>query len=100
MLRPAIDDQWNQGLAIGKGRANDGDRKSFFSICLKQTLFAGNFVSGIVPVRISQRRRFGNQIVGGGCLIGAGGTDESVLPGSSPEQLQVALDVRRSECQP
>ena len=74
--------------------------KSFFAIGLEQTLFAGNLVSGIVPVRIGQRRRFGNQIVGAGLLIGAGGTDEDVLPGPSTEEFEVAFDVGGSKRDP
>ena len=74
--------------------------KSLFAIGLEQTLFARDLVSGIVPVRIGQRRGFGNQVTGARFLIGAGGTDENVLPGASAKQFQVALNVGGSECDP
>src|SRR5260370_40329593 len=83
-LLPAIEYERNQSLAIGQRWPHYGYGKTLVAIGPQQTLFTGDLVPRIVPMRIRERSRFGHQVVRLRFLIGAGGTDEHELAGGVP----------------
>ena len=63
-------------------------------------VFAGDLVARIFPIGIFERRFFGDEVMGGRLLVGAGGADENELARPVAKEVDVALDVRRKICDP
>ncbi len=78
---------------IGERWPHDGNRESVLTIGLQQARFARDLVAGVRPVRVIQRRRFGDPIAGGRLLVRRGGANEDVLLGPTAEECEIALDI-------
>ncbi len=74
--------------------ANDGDGKSFLTICLHESVFTGDLITGVFPVWIFKRRLFGDEVILYRLLIRGGRTNENKLIRPAAEETQVALDIR------
>ena len=90
---PAVDGERDLRVAVGEGRTDDGDREAFLAVGAHQPVFAGDFLLGIGPEGIREGRRFGDEVVPDGLLVGAGRTDEDELPGAAAKEFEVAFDV-------
>ena len=69
----AISAQRQIAFVIGMAGTDDGHRETIFPVLLHQVFFAGDFVAGILPIRIMQRSALGDEIIGAGLLISGGG---------------------------
>ena len=87
----ALDGEGQAALVVGMARADDGDREAVFPVHAHEVLFAGNFIAGVCPVRIGQRRALGDQIVRKRFLVCRGRGDEHELLRPAGKEAEIAL---------
>ena len=78
-------------LAIGMAGADDGDRKAVFTVFLHEERFAGNLVARVLPIRVGEGSALGDDVRGGGLVVGRGGTDVDILTTATLEETDIAL---------
>lgn len=89
---PATNGYGDNGL-VGKGGADDGDGKAVVPVGLIAKFFAGDFVSGIIPVGVSEGGGLGDKRVSGRLLVNTCGTDKDVLATFATKEPNIALNV-------
>src|SRR4051812_43312146 len=92
ITRPVTNRNWEPRV-IGMRGPYNCHREPFLPIGAHQTLFTGDFVSRVLPVRIGKRRGFGDDGVSYRPLIGGCRTDENVLSTVIAEQRQITLNI-------
>ena len=89
----SVDADGDASFAVGVAGADDRYGEAFFAVFFHQVFFAGDFVAGVLPVRVGEGRAFGVAVVGGGLVVGRCGADEDVLAGFAVEEAVVAFYV-------
>ena len=84
-------------VVIGVGRAHDGGGKALLPVRLDEQFLARDLVARVGPVGVVERRRLGDDVVGGRRLVRGRGADEDVLLDLAREERYVARDVVRAE---
>ena len=79
--------------AIRHRRTHDGRGETLVAVRLHQTFFASDLAARVVPERVGEWRRFGDEIVVRRLLVGRGRADEDVLLDPPLKETEVALDV-------
>ncbi len=83
----------NTLLIICMARPYNRHRKSVLSVHLHQIFFTYNLVSGILPVRICQRRPFRDQAAFCRLMIRRRRTDKHILPCPVMKQPKIPLNI-------
>lgn len=96
-LRPCVQCDRHDGIAVRPRRADYGDGKCFLAQRAHEAIFAGDFVARIIPVRIGERRGFGDEPMGKRFLIRARAADENILRGASAKESDALFDFRQGE---
>ena len=89
--------QRDAALVVGVAGTDDGDRIALRAEFLHQEILARDFVAGVLPVRVGERRALRDEGVDRRLLVGRGGADVHVLLRLAAEQAPVAFHLRRHE---
>ena len=84
-FRIAANGKGHHPFIVNVGGPNDRHRKAAAPVFCHQQLLAGDFVSGILPIRIFQRSAFRNHWAHQWLLIRRPGSDKEILAAFSPE---------------
>ena len=89
---PSADGDRNDRI-IGMRRPDDRGRKAFLLVKISQFHFTCDFVARVLPERVRQWSRFGDNRMLRRPLIRRGGADEDVLLRFAPKKLVVSLNI-------
>ena len=84
-------------LTISVAGTYDRNWESFLAVVLHQEFLTGNFVAGILPMRISQCCSFIDDIVASRLVVSRSGTDIDILTGTTSKETMITLYLLRNE---